>query len=178
MSGYNFHGMSVQDLRDYAQTCRTCSAESFKRCDTDGFLSQAANDVTARVYDLQADLLEDGGLASFPALFDLDGNQVPAVRVDGQYGMCWKLLNPAPGEKPWFGESQARKPGVARMNDAKKGYYVGRAAVPAVADTAGNRVSFWAVIRPVDQYGYTPGEVIDNGIGATNLEEHYKICEM
>lgn len=94
MSGYNFHGMSVQDLRDYAQTCRTRSAESFERCDTDGFRSQAANDVTARVYDLQAGLLESGGLSSFPALFDLDGNQVPAVRVDGQYGMVWKLLDP------------------------------------------------------------------------------------
>lgn len=182
MTSFDFEGMTAADLRKYAQECRDRSAESFARCDTDGFLSQAANDTVARVYDLQAKIVERGGVSIFPALFDLEGNQVPALRVDGQFGMVWKLLDPeAPNTRRvlgWFNESKARKPGVARMNDAKKGYYVGRAYAPAVATTGGNRTSFWARVAHLDEDTFTPGEIVDNGHGATNLEEHYKICQM
>jgi hypothetical protein len=182
MSGYNFDGMTADDCRAYAQTCRTRSAESWERSDTDGFLSQAASDVNARVYDIQAEIIDRGGVSIFPALFDLDGNQVPAVRQLNQYdNWSWRILDPhAPDSRRtlgWFHESNARKPGAARSNDAKKGYYVGRAYAPAVATTGGNRTSFWAKVVHYFEGRYVPGEIVDNGIGATNLGEHYKIKE-
>jgi hypothetical protein len=184
MSDYasDFEGKSPAELREYARKCRIRAIESWERSDTDGFLSQAASTVTAEIYETQAAIVDTGGRRPFPALFDLEGNQVPAVRFEGQYGMAWKLLDPhAPDSRRvlgYFNESKARKPGVARMNDAKKGYYVGRAMAPAVADCAGNRSSFWAIVRPVDPEAYVPGEIVDNGIGATNLGDHYKIMEM
>lgn len=179
---YDFEGMSAADCRDYAQTCRTRSAESFERCDTDGFLSQKANDVTAQVYDIQAAIIDAGGVAIFPSLFDLEGNQVPAIRELNQYdNWSWRLIDPsAPGSRRtigWFHESNARKPGAARSNDAKKGFYVGRAYAPAEATTGGNRTSFWARVVKVDEDHFTPGEAVDNGIGELNLGEHYAIKE-
>jgi hypothetical protein len=182
MGGYNFDGMTAEDCRAEARRCRERSAESWERSDTDGFLSQKANDVNAQVYEIQADLIERGGVAIFPALFDLEGNQVPAIRELNQYdNWSWRLLDPdAPNTRRtlgWFHESNARKPGAARSNDAKKGFYVGRAMAPAEASTNGNRSTFWATVVKIDEDRYTSGEAIDNGVGATNLEEHYKIKE-
>ena len=182
MGGYDFDGMTAADCRAEAQKCRTRSAESFERCQEDGFLSQKGLDVSAQVYEIQADLIDAGGVLIFPALFDLDGNQVPAIRELNQYdNWSWRILDPdAPNTRRtlgWFPQSNAWKPGAARSNDAKRGYYVGRATAPAEASTGGNRTTFWATVVKIDEHRYTPGEIIDNGIGATNLEQHYKIKE-
>lgn len=182
MSEYDFTGMTAEDCRAYARTCRIRSYESFERSDTDGFLSQKGNDVNAQVYEIQAEIIENGGTSIFPALFDLDGNQIAAVRELNQYdNWSWRIIDPhAPHTRrtvDWFHESNARKPGAARSNDAKKGYYVGRAYAPAKATTGGNRTTFWACVVKIDPEHYTPGEIVDNGIGATNLGEHYKIME-
>jgi len=182
MSGYDFDGMTAADCRAEAQKCRTRSAESFERCQEDGFLSQKGLDVSAQVYDIQAEIIDRGGVAIFPALFDLDGNQVPAIRELNQYdNWSWRILDPdAPNTRRtlgWFPESNARKPGAARSNDAKRGYYVGRATAPAEASTGGNRSTFWAKVVHYFEGRYVPGEIVDNGIGVTNLGEHYKIME-
>lgn len=79
--------------RAMAADCRNRSAASFERCDTDGFLTQWANDVNARKYDLAAVLADNDGEAEFDALFDLDGNIVPARIVKTQFGPSWMVCD-------------------------------------------------------------------------------------
>lgn len=107
--------------------------DSFDRCDTDGFLSQWASDQMACRYLAAADLADNNGRSEFVALFDLEGNLVPARQVETRYGWAWLLLD-EDGQSTgrFFNESNARKPETARANNAKKGIYVG--AVEADAD--------------------------------------------
>jgi len=55
------------------------AADSFERCDTDGFLSQWAHGMLAELAGAKASLAEAGGMAKFPALFRRsDGARVRA----------------------------------------------------------------------------------------------------
>lgn len=181
--GYDFTDMTPSQLRDYAQTCRTRSAESFERCQEDGFLSQKANDVTAAVYELQATIVENGGRAPFLALYDFEGNIVPAIYEEGQYGYQWRLLDPhATGSSRvlgWFSPSKATRPGKARENDAKKGFYIGYAEFPAVADTASSgRYSWYAKAKRIDDRDFSDVVPVDNGINkCADAGRWYKIQE-
>lgn len=67
--------------------------DSFERCDTDGFLSQWASGMMGNLYETCAQVAENGGKASFPALFDLEGNPVNARLIEGKYDWCWMLLD-------------------------------------------------------------------------------------
>lgn len=80
-------------LREKARQKERDAIESFERCDTDGFISQWSSGLTAARLYREAQLIEDGGLACFPALFDLNGNYVPAKLIEGKYGECWALLD-------------------------------------------------------------------------------------
>lgn len=179
--GYDFKDMTAAQLREYAQSCRTESARSFERSDTDGFLSQKANDVTASVYELQATIVENGGRALFLALYDLDGNVVPAIYEEGQYGYQWKLLDPhATGSSRvlgWFSPSKAKTPGKARENDAKKGFYVGYALFPAVADMgASGRYTWYAKAERIDDRDFSDVVPVDNGINeCEDAERWYRV---
>lgn len=178
MSGYDFKDMTPTQLREYAQSCRRQSAESFERCDTDGFLSQKANDVTAQVYDYQAEIVENGGRASFLCLFDLDGNVVPAVYVESNFGyreMVWMLLDGRRGCGKYFTPSKAKKEGVARINDAKKGYYVGYADAPAQAKVGGGWA--WSVYAErLDDRDFSDVVPTDNGhLPGKGAERWYRI---
>lgn len=64
-------------LRAMAAASRQRSSDSFDRCDTDGFLSQWANDITAQQLTRQAEIAEAGGKAQFEGLYDGD-RRVPA----------------------------------------------------------------------------------------------------
>lgn len=104
--------------------------DSFERCDTDGFLSQWAHGVMATRYERAAEILENGGCAEFIALFDLEGNLVPAKYVETQYGWAWALLEVNADESiqrtvGWFNPSKARNEETARRNNEKKGYRLG-----------------------------------------------------
>lgn len=63
-------------LKAAAADARHRSAESFRNSDTDGFLSQWSSDISARKYDVQAGILEDGGCSQFSVLCDSKGNVV------------------------------------------------------------------------------------------------------
>jgi len=76
----------AEELRDLARKREQESRDSFDRCDTDGALSQWASGINAEKYRIQADIAENGGMWGFPALFDLEGNLIPAREVYGQYG--------------------------------------------------------------------------------------------
>lgn len=85
----------AQRLRDEAAAGFKASADSFERCDTDGFLSQWASDITARLKLRQAEIIEAGGTAEFPALFDATtGERIPAKLIDGRFGLCWAFVDP------------------------------------------------------------------------------------
>jgi hypothetical protein len=87
----------AQALRDKAAQHDQDAADSFERCDTDGFLSQWASGINAQKARMEATLVEAGGVATFTRweLTDLDGNTVPAKLIDGRYGECWALTDAA-----------------------------------------------------------------------------------
>ncbi|ONK13237.1 hypothetical protein [Streptomyces sp. MP131-18] len=151
-------------LRAEAARHEADAYESFQSCDNDGFLSQWASGKMAGLRRLEADIAEAGGVWEFPALFDLDGNLVPAKEVEGRYGLSWMLLNEHGRCAGWFNPSKARSPEVRRRNNAAKGYYIGSVRVPADADLeGGNAFSVRAVALRKDN-GWSPDAVIvDNG---------------
>ena len=58
--------------------CTRRSHESWERSDTDGFLSQWANDLGARKLMNQKRILMNGGVDTFIGLYTLEGERVPA----------------------------------------------------------------------------------------------------
>lgn len=74
-------------LRQMAADQTRKADESWERSDTDGFLSQWACNLTAQLYRVQADLIENcRGLVDRVELFTLAGDWVPAQVVQGIYG--------------------------------------------------------------------------------------------
>jgi hypothetical protein len=70
-------------LREEAAAVDRRVQESWERSDTDGFLSQWAGNLTAQLARAKADLLEAGGVATFPGLYDrVTGVRVRARLVD------------------------------------------------------------------------------------------------
>lgn len=128
-------------LRTEAAAHDAEAAASFDRCDTDGFVSQWANTITASRKRAQADIVADGGRATFPALFDLEGNLVAAKLVSTRYGMSWALLandDPRSAFVGWVNPSTAAT--AAKRNAAmmRKGYTEGLVMAPAKADIVGS----------------------------------------
>jgi hypothetical protein len=82
---------TASELREQAAACRAEAAASFERCDTDGFLSQWASGITARLKDTQAEIAEAGGTALFArtALVTLEGAAVEAKVCQTRYGEKW-----------------------------------------------------------------------------------------
>jgi hypothetical protein len=68
----------AQALEQSAAQAMERREESFQRCDTDGFLSQWSLGLSAQRDKEQARILRAGGVSTFPALFDLNGNRVRA----------------------------------------------------------------------------------------------------
>ncbi len=64
--------LTAQQHRDAAAESRRKSAESFTRCDTDGYLSQWAHDITASEHLANAAILDAGGVSEFWGLFEGD----------------------------------------------------------------------------------------------------------
>lgn len=109
--------------REMSQQARRTSQESYERCDTDGFLSQWANDRLAHLYSQIAGVAEDGGMFDFYMLTDLEGNRLDATQVKNQYGKwSWRIWDPETRRVSWFAESYARKGATRRANNRKKGY--------------------------------------------------------
>jgi|DEB19_MinimDraft_3_1074340.scaffolds.fasta_scaffold33572_2 hypothetical protein len=125
---------TANDLRAQAAQHEQDAHESWERSDTDGFLSQWASGISAQVKLAQARIVENGGVAEFPALFDLDGNFVPSKAIETRYGMRWMVLDSAgkaTGEfLPYF---PARRDTLA-----KRGYVEGFVTRPAIAKTTGS----------------------------------------
>lgn len=124
-----YDGRTAAEWEEMSRQASQRSYDSFQRSDTDGFLSQWASDSVAREYDLCARLAEKNGMWEFVAVFDLDGNLVPAVQRENQYGYYWAIYDNAECKgRPvaFFNESKARKAETRNRNNAKKGYTIGR----------------------------------------------------
>lgn len=151
-------------LRAEARQHEQNAYDSFERCDTDGFLSQWASGRMAGLDYLAADIAEAGGLWEFRGLFDLNGTLVPAVRVQGQWGWSWKLLNERGRCAGWFNESRAKSEERRTAAHAKKGYYVGTVRVAARAELQGSNYFSVSAVAVREDDGWSPdAEIIDNG---------------
>jgi hypothetical protein len=156
--------VTAGEHRAAADAFTKAKGESIDRCDTDGALSQWAYGLNAAEHHLAARIAEDGGMAEFAGLFDLEGNLVPAVRVDGRYGWYWKLLDANGRTAGLFNESRAKTADRRRAANARKGYYVGRVRVPARAILAGGGIGCVLPIAERLDGGYSAdAEIIDNG---------------
>jgi hypothetical protein len=90
----------IAELEADKRRSRELSEASFQRSDTDGFLTQWAHDITARLDESKIELLRHGGHARFPVLCDADGNVVadriykfPNSRAPWLTVERWKLPN-------------------------------------------------------------------------------------
>lgn len=142
-------GQDAETLRTMAKESRQRAYESFERCDTDGFLSQNASEVMARVYEAQANLADNGGMMEMVALFNLDGTIASTHNAQGQWGWYWVLNDEAAARfgKRFYNESSASKGKTRRANNAKKGFSMGTIKVKGYADVSANGMG--AVVLPV-----------------------------
>lgn len=126
--------MNANDLRNEAAKMDEMAEESFQRCDTDGFLSQWALGLGAQERRLQAGIEEAGGLSEFAALFDLDGNRVPAKLIDGRFGTCWAMCD---DDGQFTGQFIKAFP-ARESTMERKGFREGREMAPARAKIIGS----------------------------------------
>ena len=132
--------LTAAALRGKASAAHQSAVDSFDRCDTDGYATQAASDLNGRLYTRQAEIVEAGGVQEFPALFNLDGALVAAKGIRTRYGFAWGVLasdDPDAAIVSWFNPSAAQDPARARKANARKGYYVG--TVRAAGGSLGRR---------------------------------------
>lgn len=111
------------DMRRAAQA----KADSFERCDTDGFLSQWASGVTSDADEMAAQLARDHGLATFPVLLNLDGTIASVHRGYGQYGAWWRLNDAAADRfgKPFIGEPKCKTNARDIASLERRGFRIG-----------------------------------------------------
>jgi hypothetical protein len=128
-----------EEWRNMARDRYRSADESFERCDTDGYLSQWASQVTAQLYELCARVAEAGGLWEFTVLADADGTTYDTAReVKTRYGWTW--IVPTEHGDVWFNPSHARNEERRRAADLAKGFQfitVQKRAVVIMAETGG-----------------------------------------
>lgn len=107
--------------RTKAKEARLTEAESFDRCDTDGFLSQWANQRLQYGYLDNAKVADAGHVQSRPAIFDLDGELLSIRTGVNDWGNDYWIVDGENG-RTFLNESQAQKLATARKNNEKKGF--------------------------------------------------------
>jgi hypothetical protein len=141
---------TAQALRTEAAGHEQEAQDSFDRCDTDGFLSQWASGLTAQLKRRQAEILEAGGVAEFPALFTLDGERVNARLIDTRYGRAWAMMDDGGA---FTGEFVSAFP-KRESTMTKKGYREGTEVAPARAVMQGQGTGLsgtaWVAVIRVD----------------------------
>lgn len=160
----------AQELRDKAAETRKRVEESYERSGNDGFLSQWAGSLTARLYDRQAQIEENGGTYEFPGLFNADGERVKAklLTVEDKfrgYGtrQVWLVLDEHDNALAWVnraGKPSDGTPPHPRSKMAKLGLHEEFETAPAEAfmDGRGTGLSgqAWVAVKRTDG-GYPEG---------------------
>lgn len=160
-------GSTPESHRERAAAHNRAAADSFERCDTDGFVSQWAHGIMGEKERLAAKIAENGGYHRFTALYGPTGEILDAREVQGKFGWFWSITD-ADGTRRTFNESNAAKWRQRIRTDARKGVFVGSALFPAYADTVGSgtglagahTVRAVAVRRFKDNQDYV---ILDNG---------------
>ena len=171
--------LTPEEHRRLAREADDKAYESFERSDTDGFLSQWALGLSAQKHRLAAEIAEAGGRAEFPALFDLEGNLVPAKLVRTQYGTSWAVLadedDPHGEVAKWVGRSRAESPERQVETMEKKGYREGTVRARAKADIVGTGHGLsgtaWVTTVRVDGGFSRDVEVVDDGTRAAAVAD-------
>lgn len=124
MTHNDYRTTTAAEWRAQAQAARRTAYDSFTRSDTDGFLSQWANDQMAIKYERCAKLAETNWISPVVAAFDLDGNLLSTDYRDGEWGPYFLIRNG--DDRPTFlSVSQAQNPKTARRNEERKGFRTG-----------------------------------------------------
>lgn len=173
MSEITYKGMTAAQYRAAAQKSRERAHTSRMTSDTDGFMSQWAGDLTAQMYELQAKILDEGGTAEFPALFDLQGNLIAAKLVStyDKYSHThvskWAVLASDDSDSEiieWVKLSNAKDEERRIANNAKKGYYEGIVIAPAAADMIGaSRSNVSVTVKRTDGGFSRNVQIVDSG---------------
>lgn len=166
---------SAKNIRD--------ANESFERSDTDGHMSQWASGVMAEHHRMEAELEKNGGKAEFQALFDKDGNMVPAKRLTiadrynhGQPKQVWGILedpnDPNSGIKEWVNDSKAKGFEKKEAAMARKGYSVGLVKAPAYVAERGDNLTNVRSLFVRSDGGYDPkAEVVTKNLYPKLIQE-------
>ncbi|MFS0885076.1 hypothetical protein [Aeromicrobium sp. 179-A 4D2 NHS] len=151
----------AETLRDEAAAKEREKHDSFERSDTDGAVSQWASGISADRLRLEAQVVEQGGVHEFRALFDLEGNLVPAKNVQTRYGYAWAILSdpddPNSDVTAWVNESKARKGAQRRKTMEKKGYREGIVKAPAKVMTGGSGTGLSGALTVSNYIGRADG---------------------
>lgn len=137
---------SPAEWREMAGGNRRRSAESFERCDTDGFLTQHTSDLFADLYDTCASIAEEGGTAEVDAFFDLKtGEELDAKIYPTRFGSAWRVVRPG-GDVVWVG--LLAKPGTLQ----KKGVEIRKVRRPVFVCIEGRGRGLsgttWVEVKP------------------------------
>lgn len=146
-----YQGRTAEQWRAASRTAHNAAADSFDRCDTDGYLSQWAHGKVAEENEVKAKLAETGGLIDADALFLLDGTLASTHRAAGKYGSYWVLNDDAAAAlgKRFLTLSDASK-GARRYNaNRAKGVTVGTIRVQGYVGHGGDMVSLHYFRAPV-----------------------------
>jgi hypothetical protein len=82
--------MTAEQHRQAASDANRREQESWDRCDTDGFVSQFAHGLNAQEHILQAEILEAGGVAQFPGLYQGERRVKAQLIQKPAYGAPWR----------------------------------------------------------------------------------------
>lgn len=86
-------GLTTAQCITNAQEAEDAREESFRRCDSDGFLSQYASNISAHVWREKASIIENQGFARFVVLVDSEGTIVADRSFSNQYGTSWIVFD-------------------------------------------------------------------------------------
>lgn len=167
----------VAALRAKAAKSEQQKQESYERSDTDGFASQWASGLAAQEALMKAELEENAGKAEFPALFDKDGNMVPAKLINTQYGTAWAVYtDPNDSSSKFTGtfisESKSDNPKIQEAALARKGYTLGRVKAPAyVAMTGANTTAVRPSIFRSGKDIFNESEIITKNVYAEEKKD-------
>lgn len=123
----------AEALEAQAQDAIQRAHDSFERSDTDGYLTQWACGITADLRRRQAQILRDGGKATFPGLYEND-RRVAARLIETQFGPSWLLRD---DEAARFGRRFIPEGDNSRIQK-KLGLNEKPEMAPAAAKTASN----------------------------------------
>jgi len=162
---------TANELRESAAEHDRKAAESFDRCDTDGFVSQWAHGLGSQKDRLQAEVEENGGLSSFMGLFNSAGERVKAKMVvvynsyKFEHESKWIVLDASDNAAHWVAIPQNPESPSKQSKMGQLGLHQEWEEAPGKAELSGGgtglagAVNVRATVKRTDG-GYPEGAVV------------------